>query len=133
MLFKSSLLRLFSIDKKAVIGSLLHTKDFKSENDIKNIENLLKTKDRIFINDGIVQLRVEKKDGKDLICTVLNGGTISEFKGCNVPSELINIDGIFSNHYKLLTPFPVVTEKDEIDLKLIAELDPEYVAGIIRI
>jgi pyruvate kinase len=39
--------------------------------------------DRIFINDGIVELVVIDKEDKDLICEVLNGGTVSSRKGCN--------------------------------------------------
>jgi pyruvate kinase len=39
---------------------------------------------------------------------------ISDHKGCNIPSGNISLN--------------VITPKDERDLKLIAELDPEYVA-----
>jgi pyruvate kinase len=43
------------------------------------------------------------------------GGLISDKKGCNIPSGGISLN--------------VITPKDERDLKLIAELDPEWVAA----
>lgn len=43
----------------------------------------------------------------------LTGGLISDHKGCNIPSGNISLD--------------VITPKDAIDLKLIAELNPEFV------
>jgi pyruvate kinase len=42
-------------------------------------------------------------------------GTISDNKGCNIPSGQLSLS--------------VVTEKDAKDLELIAELAPEYVAA----
>jgi pyruvate kinase len=70
--------------------------------------------DEIFLNDGIVKLRVTGKEGSDLICTVRSGGLISDRKGCNIPSADLSVR--------------VPTDKDREDLELIAELDPEYVA-----
>ncbi|MBU2511173.1 pyruvate kinase [bacterium] len=68
----------------------------------------------IYINDGIVCLRVEKTEGCEITCTILSGGIISSRKGVNLPSTEISLK--------------VPTEKDIEDLKLIAELDPEFVA-----
>eukprot|EP01127_Copromyxa_protea_P016225 TRINITY_DN4789_c0_g1_i2.p1 TRINITY_DN4789_c0_g1~~TRINITY_DN4789_c0_g1_i2.p1 ORF type:complete len:480 (-),score=114.62 TRINITY_DN4789_c0_g1_i2:65-1360(-) len=70
--------------------------------------------DTIFINDGIVKLRVLSKSAISLHCICEAGGIISDHKGCNIPSGNISLD--------------VITAKDERDLKLIAELNPEYVA-----
>lgn len=82
--------------------------------------------DVIFINDGIIKLRVIRKLEKSLKCVCEAGkwltfslyshlgGMISDHKGCNIPSGNISLN--------------VITPKDERDLKLIAELDPEYVA-----
>jgi len=71
--------------------------------------------DTIFINDGIIRLRVKQKEGKDLVCICEAGGTISDHKGCNIPSGNISLD--------------VVTEKDRVDLAFIAKLNPEWVAS----
>jgi pyruvate kinase len=71
--------------------------------------------DFVFINDGIIRLIVNKKEEACLLCTVEAGGMISDKKGCNIPSGNISLN--------------VITPKDERDLKLIAELDPEWVAA----
>ena len=71
--------------------------------------------DVIFINDGIVKLVVVDKDDKDLICECHAAGKISDHKGCNMPSGKLSVN--------------VITPKDAIDLKFIAELNPEYVAA----
>ncbi len=83
--------------------------------DYSGLERDLAEGDQIFINDGIVRLRVIGKKEGGLLCEVRSGGMISDRKGCNIPSTKVEVD------------FP--TEKDRIDLALIAELDPEYVAG----
>ena len=70
--------------------------------------------DYIYINDGIVCLKANEIINNDIICSVLAGGYISSKKGVNLP------------HTKISMKVP--TEKDKTDLKLIAELDPEYVA-----
>ncbi|MGA1794104.1 MAG: pyruvate kinase [Thermoplasmatota archaeon] len=74
----------------------------------------LKIGDEVFLNDGIVKLRVMDKDEKDLVCTVRSGGLISNAKGCNIPGADLTVR--------------VPTDKDREDLVLIAELDPEFVA-----
>jgi len=71
--------------------------------------------DTIFINDGIVKLVVEGREGDCLNCVVESGGLISNHKGCNIPSGNISLD--------------VVTEKDKVDLEFIAKLNPEFVAS----
>lgn len=71
--------------------------------------------DQIFINDGIIELRVEHIEPDDVVCRVQTGGFISARKGCNLPSTRIHVD--------------IMTEKDRRDLKLIAELNPEFVAA----
>ncbi len=68
----------------------------------------------IYINDGIVCLKVDEINGIEMICTIISGGTISSRKGVNLPSTDISLK--------------VPTDKDVEDLKLIAELDPEYIA-----
>jgi len=75
----------------------------------------LNTDDIIFINDGIIKLRVLSKTDSALQCICEAGGLISNHKGCNIPSGNISLN--------------VITPKDAEDLRLIAELNPEYVAS----
>ena len=70
--------------------------------------------DSFFINDGIIKIKVTRKEEDHIIGEVLAGGTISNRKGVNIPT------GELSQK--------VPTEKDKKDLEFIAKLDPEYVA-----
>ncbi|MHA1776026.1 MAG: pyruvate kinase [Promethearchaeota archaeon] len=83
----------------------------------KGFYNDVNEGDSIFINDGLVRLQVKTKDPKKrkIECVVVAGGPISSKKGVNIPSG------------NLSTQNP--TEKDIHDLKLIAKLNPEYLAA----
>ncbi len=82
---------------------------------LKNLPNETKPGDPIFINDGLVRLQVDKiLSSTEIACTVTVGGTISSKKGVNLPNTELSVR--------------VPTPKDVEDLKLIARLDPEYVA-----
>ena len=70
--------------------------------------------DLIYINDGIVCVRVDGIKGSEMECKILSGGNISSRKGVNLPSTEISLT--------------VPTPKDTHDLELIAKLDPEFVA-----
>ncbi|MDE2213794.1 MAG: pyruvate kinase [Candidatus Omnitrophica bacterium] len=48
----------------------------------------------IFLNDGFIQLEVERVQGPDVFCKVLVGGKISTHKGLNLPGAKLNINPI---------------------------------------
>jgi len=83
--------------------------------DQPGIEKDLSVDDEIFINDGIVRLKITGKEDGDLVCLVRSGGLISDRKGCNIPSSNIMVD--------------MPTKRDKHDLELIAKIDPEYIAA----
>ncbi|MDI6704845.1 MAG: pyruvate kinase [Bacillota bacterium] len=58
--------------------------------------------DTVLLDDGLIQLKVEQVDGEDVICTVINGGEISNNKGVNLPG--------------ISTRLPAVTPKDTEDI-----------------
>lgn len=74
----------------------------------------VKAGDTILLDDGKMALRVVSKTIKDVECTVINGGTLKENKGMNLPGV------------KLSTPS--LTEKDIEDLKFGLAHDVDYVA-----
>jgi len=74
----------------------------------------IKIGELIYINDGIICLQVERIEGNYIYTKILSGGHISSHKGVNLPTTKISLK--------------VPTEKDIEDLKLIAQLSPEYVA-----
>lgn len=58
---------------------------------------------RILLRDGLIELRVRAVRGKDVVCEVVNGGTVGEHQGINLPGTALSI--------------PAVTEKDLKDLE----------------
>jgi pyruvate kinase len=58
---------------------------------------------RILLSDGLIELRVRGSRGTDILCDVINGGTLGEHKGINLPGVALSI--------------PALTEKDRADLE----------------
>ncbi|PYQ43730.1 MAG: pyruvate kinase [Acidobacteria bacterium] len=58
---------------------------------------------RVLLSDGLIELRVESVKGKDVVCEVLNGGTLGEHKGINLPGVALSIQAL--------------TDKDRKDLE----------------
>ena len=58
---------------------------------------------RILLSDGLIELRVRKVRGNDVLCDVLNGGMLGEHKGINLPGIALSI--------------PALTAKDRKDLE----------------
>lgn len=70
--------------------------------------------DTIFIDDGLIQLKVAKKTSTDLTCKVIIGGIVKNYKGINCPTASISQNPI--------------TEKDIADLKWGLKHDMDYIA-----
>ncbi len=70
--------------------------------------------DRILLADGLIELRVERVRGNDVVCEVINGGTLGEHKGINLPGVRLRVPGI--------------TAKDRIDLAFALRHGANYVA-----
>lgn len=69
----------------------------------------------ILVDDGLIDLLVEKIEGQNIICTVVNGGSLSNNKSLNFPNTAIKL--------------PALTEKDKEDLKFAVENDFDYIAA----
>jgi pyruvate kinase len=69
---------------------------------------------RILLRDGLIELRVRAIRGKDVVCEVLNGGTLGEHQGINLPGTALSI--------------PALTEKDRKDLEFGLKHDVDAVA-----
>ncbi|HET7697956.1 MAG TPA: pyruvate kinase [Vicinamibacterales bacterium] len=70
--------------------------------------------DRLLLDDGKIELRVESRGSGELITTVVNGGTLAEKKGINAPGVQL--------------PPCAVTPKDETDLRFGLDLGVDLVA-----
>lgn len=58
--------------------------------------------DSLLLGDGALELEVRHTDGRDIVCRVMVGGTISSHKGINAPTARIRA--------------PILGEKDKADL-----------------
>merc|ERR1719183_3163008 len=58
--------------------------------DYKNITKVMKEGDQIFVDDGLIALKVNKISGEDMECEVVNSGKLGSRKGCNLPN--IDVD-----------------------------------------
>ncbi len=74
----------------------------------------LKPGDQILLSDGLIELRVVEIKGADVVCEIINGGTLGEKKGINLPGVSIKV--------------PSLTEKDEIDLEFALKAGVDTVA-----
>ena len=52
---------------------------------MKELPQAVKNGDILFLNDGLIQLRVKEVHGDDIICTVIMGGELRSRKGLNIP------------------------------------------------
>ncbi len=52
---------------------------------MKQLPGVVKKGDTLFLNDGLIQLRVEVIDGVDIHCMVVVGGRLRSRKGLNIP------------------------------------------------
>ena len=69
----------------------------------------------ILINDGVVELKVTKISGKEITCTVVNGGTLSNNKGVNIPGAKLSM--------------PYLSERDMSDLEFGAKTGFDFIAA----
>lgn len=82
----------------------------------KNLPNEVEIGCRILIDDGLIELKVlEIKDGTEIVCEILNGGEVSNYKGVNVPYVDINM--------------PSVTEEDIKDIKFGIKHEIDFLAA----
>lgn len=80
----------------------------------KRLYRDVKVNDKILIDDGMIELKVIKMDGKDIICKVIIGGKIFSRKGLNVPTASISVNPI--------------TKKDKEDLIFGLKHNVDFVA-----
>lgn len=57
----------------------------------KNLKNDIQEGMTLLINDGLVELTVEKIQGEEIVCRVVHGGTVSNHKGINVPGAVLSM------------------------------------------
>jgi pyruvate kinase len=69
----------------------------------------------VLIDDGAIELKVEKITAAEIVCKVIVGGVVSDHKGINVPGTDISM--------------PYVSEKDMSDLEFGAKTGYDFIAA----
>ncbi len=98
----------------------LTTRDVPCDNKIASVSFAELPRDvtvgtQILINDGLVSMTVKKISGTDIVCTVQDGGVLSDRKGVNVPGVELSM--------------PYLSERDMSDLEFGAKLGFDYIAA----
>lgn len=69
----------------------------------------------ILIDDGLIGMQVERIDGSDIVCRVLNGGVVSNNKGVNIPNAHLSM--------------PFISEKDRQDILFAIKNGYDFIAA----
>lgn len=69
---------------------------------------------RLLVDDGSIELQVERTTETDVVCRVINGGPLGERKGINLPGVAL--------------PIPSLTDKDRRDLNWAVKQKADYIA-----
>lgn len=81
----------------------------------KNLINDISVGTTILIDDGLIEMVVDAIEETDIICTVINGGPISNHKGVNVPGASLSM--------------PYISETDRSDIMFGCDMDFDFLAA----
>jgi len=81
----------------------------------KNLKNDISVGTTILIDDGLIEMVVDEIDEADIICTVINGGPISNHKGVNVPGAALSM--------------PYISEVDKSDIMFGCDMGFDFLAA----
>ena len=98
----------------------LTTRDVEGTKDLlsisyKGLPNDVEVGGHILIDDGLVDLVIDKIDGTEIECTLQNAATLKGRRGVNVPGAKLQL--------------AAMTEKDKDDLKFAVENDFDFIAA----
>ncbi len=81
----------------------------------KNLPQDVAAGTHILIDDGLIDMVVEQKTDTQIRCSILNGGTVSNHKGINVPGANLSM--------------PYISEADKNDILFGIEMGYDYLAA----
>jgi len=92
----------------------------------------VKAGDRILLDDGLIELRVVSVTKSDVVCKVINGGVLKDFKGLNIPGVSISARGLTAKDKKDLQ-FAIAERADFIAVSFVrCSNDVDQVKKIIK-
>ncbi len=93
---------------------MLGTKE-KAAITYKNLKNDIKEGSTILIDDGKIEMTVEKITDTEIHCRVINGGKVSNHKGINAPGAQLSM--------------PFISDVDYEDIKFCAQMGYDFLAA----
>ena len=81
----------------------------------KNLKNDIEVGSTILIDDGKIEMTVEKIEGEEIHCRVVNGGKVSNHKGINAPGAQLSM--------------PFISDVDYEDIKFCAQMGYDFLAA----
>jgi pyruvate kinase len=100
---------LFTITTRSVAGDAREV-----STNYANMARDVKPGARLLLDDGLIELHVERTTDTDVVCRVINGGALGERKGINLPGVAL--------------PIPSLTDKDRRDLQWAVRQHVDYIA-----
>lgn len=101
--------QIFTITNRKIVGDA-----HEVSTNYADMPRVVKRGSRLLIDDGLIELEVEDANDTDITCRVINGGTLSERKGINLPGVQL--------------PIPSLTDKDKVDLEWAVGQRADYIA-----
>jgi len=88
--------------------------------------------DRLFLNDGLIQLKVARVDGREVECVVAVGGELRSRKGLNLPGIKLGISA-FTEHDRDCLEFALDHGVDAVSQSFVeSEADVEAVRAVAK-
>lgn len=98
----------FTLTTEDIIGN-----EQRASMSFEALPKVVKPGDRLFLNDGLVQLVVERVSGNDVECSVVTGGELRSRKGLNIPGINLGISA-FTDHDRACLEFAMTAGVDAV-------------------
>jgi len=117
----------FTLTNEDVVGNA-HRVSMSFE----RLPQVVKPGDRLFLNDGLIQLVVERVAPRDVLCQVVVGGELRSRKGLNLPGIDLGI-GAFTDHDRACLEFALKHGVDAVSQSFVGSVrDVEAVRAAAR-
>ncbi|MBT8439132.1 MAG: pyruvate kinase, partial [Gammaproteobacteria bacterium] len=86
---------------------------------LKELPDIVQPEDKLFLNDGLISLRVDSIDNTDVLCEVRSGGELRARKGLNLPGIEFSM-GVFTTRDKECLEFAASQKLDAISQSFVS-------------